>query len=182
MKLTKFFKKIIFVLPFTLLTSCDSPNKNSNFDFPKDSFSIQDEKQEFDFVDENENNWEMSHDDEQSILHRLQYNNTVYFDLNKYQIRSEFFNMLDEYAEFLLQHPSYTITIEGHTDIRGTPDYNILLGNRRSNAVKEYLENKGVSSNQIHTVSYGKEKLATSGNDEFSHAKNRRTVNILTRE
>ncbi|MCR3755125.1 MAG: peptidoglycan-associated outer membrane lipoprotein Pal [Candidatus Westeberhardia cardiocondylae] len=178
MKIITLLKKIFFAIPFIFLTSCDSYNKNIHSNFNDESISSLDEKQEFDFIDENENNFKNSLNIS-SILNKLQYNNTVYFDLDKYVIRPEFFNMLNEYAEFLLNHPSYSIIVEGHTDERGTSEYNISLGKRRSNAIKEYLENRGVSSDQINIVSYGKEKLASLGHDEFSHAKNRRTVNLL---
>ncbi len=65
--------------------------------------------------------------------------------------------MLDAHANFLRSNPSYKVTVEGHADERGTPEYNIALGERRANAVKMYLQGKGVSADQISIVSYGKE-------------------------
>ncbi len=64
--------------------------------------------------------------------------------------------MLDAHAAFLRNNPSYKVTVEGHADERGTPEYNIALGERRANAVKMYLQGKGVSADQISIVSYGK--------------------------
>ena len=84
--------------------------------------------------------------------------------------------MLDAHAAFLRNNPSYKVTVEGHADERGTPEYNIALGERRANAVKMYLQGKGVSADQISIVSYGKEKPAVLGHDEAAYAKNRRAV------
>ncbi|NDL62770.1 peptidoglycan-associated lipoprotein Pal [Acerihabitans arboris] len=109
-------------------------------------------------------------------MQELQRNNIVYFDLDKYDIRSDFAQMLDAHANFLRSNPSYKVTVEGHADERGTPEYNIALGERRANAVKMYLQGKGVSADQISIVSYGKEKPAVLGHDESAYAKNRRAV------
>jgi peptidoglycan-associated lipoprotein len=109
-------------------------------------------------------------------MQQLQQNNIVYFDLDKYDIRSDFAAMLDAHANFLRSNPSYKVTVEGHADERGTPEYNISLGERRANAVKMYLQGKGVSADQISIVSYGKEKPAVLGHDESAYAKNRRAV------
>ncbi|MEH0835220.1 peptidoglycan-associated lipoprotein Pal [Pectobacterium cacticida] len=109
-------------------------------------------------------------------VQELQRNNIVYFGLDKYDVSSEFAQMLDAHAAFLRSNPSYKVTIEGHADERGTPEYNIALGERRANAVQMYLQGKGVSSDQISIVSYGKEKPAVLGHDEAAYAKNRRAV------
>ncbi len=84
--------------------------------------------------------------------------------------------MLDAHAAFLRNNPSYKVTVEGHADERGTPEYNIALGERRANAAKMYLQGKGVNGEQISIVSYGKEKPAVLGHTEADYAKNRRAV------
>lgn len=109
-------------------------------------------------------------------MQQLQQNNIVYFDLDKYDVRSDFAEMLDAHASFLRDNPSYKVTVEGHTDERGTAEYNIALGERRANAVKMYLQGRGVSADQISIVSYGKEKPAVLGYGEVAYAKNRRAV------
>lgn len=116
--------------------------------------------------------------DEQArlTLQQLQQQNVVYFDYDRYDVRSDFAQMLDAHAAFLRSNPSYKVTIEGHADERGTPEYNIALGERRANAVKMYLQGKGVSADQLSIVSYGKEKPAVLGHDEAAYAKNRRAV------
>ncbi|CEN32186.1 Peptidoglycan-associated lipoprotein [Candidatus Westeberhardia cardiocondylae] len=179
MKFIEFLKKMVFIVSFALITSCDNHNKDINFDIDEKDISAQDIKNELNIINENEINQDNSNENFHLTLRKLQYNNTIYFDLNKYEIRPEFFHILDEYANFLSNNPSYVVIIEGHTDIRGTEEYNIALGKKRSNSVKKYLQNKGISINQIDTISYGKEKLISFGYDEFSHAKNRRAVNIL---
>ncbi|MFZ4834272.1 peptidoglycan-associated lipoprotein Pal [Rouxiella sp. Mn2063] len=109
-------------------------------------------------------------------MQELQKNNIVYFGLDKYDVSSEYAQMLDAHAAFLRSNPSYKVTVEGNADERGTPEYNIALGERRANAVKMYLQGKGVSADQISIVSYGKEKPAVLGHDEAAYAKNRRAV------
>ena len=109
-------------------------------------------------------------------MQQLQKNNIVYFGLDKYDVSSEYAQMLDAHAAFLRSNPSYKVTVEGHADERGTPEYNIALGERRATAVKMYLQGKGVSADQISIVSYGKEKPAVLGHDEAAYAKNRRAV------
>ncbi|MCP6423615.1 OmpA family protein, partial [Klebsiella pneumoniae] len=78
-------------------------------------------------------------------MQQLQQNNIVYFGLDKYDVASDYAQMLDQHAAFLRGNPSYKVTIEGHADERGTPEYNIALGERRASAVKMYLQGKGVS-------------------------------------
>ncbi len=80
-------------------------------------------------------------------MQQLQQNNIAaeqhrLLDLDKYDIRSDFAQMLDAHANFLRSNPSYKVTVEGHADERGTPEYNISLGERRANAVKMYLQGK----------------------------------------
>ena len=109
-------------------------------------------------MDANGNGGNMSSEEQARLqMQQLQQNNIVYFDLDKYDIRSDFAAMLDAHANFLRSNPSYKVTVEGHADERGTPEYNIALGERRANAVKMYLQGKGVSADQISIVSYGKE-------------------------
>lgn len=109
-------------------------------------------------------------------INRLQQDNTVYFDFDKYDIKSSFISTLDEHAQFLRSNNTVSVTIEGHADERGTPEYNIALGERRANAVKAYLQGRGVSANQLSIVSYGKEKPAVLGHSESAYAKNRRAI------
>ncbi len=115
-------------------------------------------------------------DDQARQLEELKVSNLIYFGFDKYDIRPEFVQILDEHAELLRNNPSYRVMIEGHTDERGTPEYNIALGERRANAVAMYLQSNGVSEQQITIVSYGQERPDDPGHKEASYVKNRRAV------
>lgn len=101
---------------------------------------------------------------------------TVYFDFDRASVRSDSYSTLDKHAAFLSQNPSVSIVIEGHCDSRGTPEYNIALGERRAQSVATYLQNAGVSASQLTVVSYGEEKPVSNGSSQDAFAKNRRGV------
>ncbi|KUR70105.1 hypothetical protein AQZ52_14655 [Novosphingobium fuchskuhlense] len=103
---------------------------------------------------------------------------TILFDTDRYNIDSEDQGILQSQAQWLARYPAARVTIEGHCDERGTRDYNLALGERRANAVKNYLVSLGVDAARITTVSYGKERPVALGSDEASWAKNRRAVTI----
>ncbi|WP_412973332.1 peptidoglycan-associated lipoprotein Pal [Glaciecola sp. MF2-115] len=107
---------------------------------------------------------------------KLMNQNVVYFDFDRASIKSDFHSVLDMHAAFLVKNPGQSIVIEGHTDNRGTPEYNIALGERRAKSVETYLMNAGVSSSQVSVVSYGEEKPAVQGGSEYAFAQNRRGV------
>jgi peptidoglycan-associated lipoprotein len=98
----------------------------------------------------------------------------VYFDFDSYVIKPEFQQLIEAHARFMKANPARRVAIEGHTDERGGREYNLALGQRRSEAVRRALGLLGVSDNQIEAVSFGKEKPAAPGSDEESFAKNRR--------
>lgn len=100
----------------------------------------------------------------------------VFFDFDKYAIRPDAQKTLKAQAEWLQQNPNLTVTVEGHCDERGTREYNLALGERRSNAVKDYLVALGVSASRITTISYGEERPTVLGHDESAWTQNRRGV------
>jgi len=106
----------------------------------------------------------------------LRQENTVFFAFDDSRISSEYAQVLAAHADFLVQNPNVTVTVEGHCDERGTPEYNIALGERRAKAVAQYLQNLGVSSSQVTTVSYGEEKPLIKASNNDAYAKNRRGV------
>jgi peptidoglycan-associated lipoprotein len=106
----------------------------------------------------------------------LESQQTVFFDFDRSTIKSEFFPVLRKHAEFLVKNQNQSVVIEGHTDNRGTPEYNIALGERRAKAVETFLRNEGVRGSQISVVSYGEEKPAVMGTSEYAFAQNRRAV------
>lgn len=101
---------------------------------------------------------------------------TIYFDYDRDTIRSEFEPVMTAHAQFLKSHPNASVVLQGHTDERGTREYNLALGERRANAVERYLTVQGVSPSQLEVVSYGEERPAVRGTSEDSYAQNRRVV------
>lgn len=99
---------------------------------------------------------------------------TVYFDFDKYNIRGDQRAALDNNAQVLKKFPDAVIKVEGHCDERGTVEYNLALGDKRANAVKEYLVTFGIQADRIETISYGKERPVDPGHNEEAWAKNRR--------
>ncbi|MDX1475423.1 MAG: peptidoglycan-associated lipoprotein Pal, partial [Reinekea sp.] len=97
-----------------------------------------------------------------------------YFDFDQSNIRSEFVEMLDAHAAFLVANPNQMVVLEGHADERGTREYNLGLGERRAKQVATFLQIKGVSAAQIDTVSYGEEKPLAIGKTEAEYSQNRR--------
>jgi peptidoglycan-associated lipoprotein len=169
MQLNKVLKGLLIALPVMAIAACSS-NKSANNDQSGEGMLGAG-------TGMSNGNGSMSSDEQARLqMQQLQQNNIVYFGLDKYDVSPEFANMLDSHANFLRSNPSYKVTVEGHADERGTPEYNISLGERRANAVKMYLQGKGVSADQISIVSYGKEKPAVLGHDEAAYAKNRRAV------
>lgn len=104
----------------------------------------------------------------------------VFFDLDKFDLKADSQNVLKKQAAWLDKYPSVKISVEGHCDERGTREYNLALGERRANAVKDYLVALGVSASRVSTVSYGKEKPVAMGHNEAAWAQNRRGVTVLS--
>lgn len=98
----------------------------------------------------------------------------VYFDLDSFVVKPEFQALINANAKFLLANPARRVSIEGHTDERGGREYNLALGQKRSDAVKKALSVSGVPDSQLESISYGKEKPAALGSDENAYAQNRR--------
>lgn len=103
----------------------------------------------------------------------------VFFDNDSSTINDEGRETLDRQAAWLNQYPSISVTIEGHTDERGTREYNLALGDRRANAAKNYLVALGVSAERLLTLSYGEERPVDPGVGEAAWAQNRRAVTVV---
>ena len=104
----------------------------------------------------------------------------VLFAVDQSNLSEEVKRVLDGQAAWLTNNPEYSVVIEGHADEQGTREYNLALGARRANAVREYLLAKGMSSGRLKTVSYGKERPLEICSAEACYAKNRRAVTILS--
>ena len=98
----------------------------------------------------------------------------IFFDYDSYVVKSEFQTAIDAHAQFLKANPRAKVSLEGHTDERGGREYNLALGQKRADAVRQSLSLLGVQESQVESVSFGKEKPAAQGSDESAFAKNRR--------
>lgn len=106
---------------------------------------------------------------------------TIYFDFDSAAIRADYSQVLAAHATHLAGNPNLKVRLEGHTDERGSREYNIGLGERRSQAVRRALMLQGVGAGQISTVSYGEERPAVTGSDEEAWAMNRRVEIVYLR-
>jgi peptidoglycan-associated lipoprotein len=104
----------------------------------------------------------------------------AFFDYDSSELSEEAQRALNENASLLKQYTSWTVTIEGHCDERGTPEYNLALGERRAVAARAYLVSLGIAADRLRTVSYGKEFPFAPGHDESAYAKNRRAHFVIT--
>jgi peptidoglycan-associated lipoprotein len=107
--------------------------------------------------------------------------NLIYFDFDSSSVRAEYSELLAAHATYLRDHPNASVRLEGHTDERGSREYNIGLGERRGQAVRRALMLQGVGATQISTVSYGEERPAVTGSDEEAWGMNRRVEIVYLR-
>lgn len=99
---------------------------------------------------------------------------TIYFEFDSYALSEDAKALLDGNYEWLKAHPGIHVLIEGHCDERGTVEYNLNLGQKRADAIREYLILKGLDPSTLHTISYGEERPENDGQDEAAWAQNRR--------
>jgi peptidoglycan-associated lipoprotein len=111
---------------------------------------------------------------QQQALAALKTRSVIYFDYDSSEIRSEYLQVVAAHAAYLTKYPNAKVRLEGHTDERGSREYNIGLGERRAQAVRRALQLQGATETQIATVSYGEERPAVAGSGDSSYAQNRR--------
>jgi peptidoglycan-associated lipoprotein len=102
------------------------------------------------------------------------YKRVVYFQYDSSEVAPEYISVINAHANFLASNPGKTVTLEGNADERGSPEYNIALGEQRAKAVAKLMKLQGVADSQMQLVSYGEEKPAVSGHDESAYQQNRR--------
>ncbi|HXX52771.1 MAG TPA: peptidoglycan-associated lipoprotein Pal [Xanthobacteraceae bacterium] len=103
----------------------------------------------------------------------------VFFDTDSSELTDQARATLDKQAQWLNNYNRYAFTVEGHADERGTREYNIALGARRAETVRQYLVSRGVSAQRMRTISYGKERPVALCNDISCWSQNRRAVTVL---
>ncbi|EEX91891.1 peptidoglycan-associated lipoprotein [Vibrio orientalis CIP 102891 = ATCC 33934] len=173
MQLNKVLKGLLIALPVLAVTACSSSDDAANASGSTETNQTQ-------VVDNNtavtpiDANGQLT---EQELKEQaLRETQTIYFAFDNSTIAGDYEEMLAAHAAYLSKNPALEVTIEGHADERGTPEYNIALGERRANAVAKYLQALGVQADQISIVSYGEEKPLLLGQSEDVYAKNRRAV------
>ncbi|VAW83255.1 Tol-Pal system peptidoglycan-associated lipoprotein PAL [hydrothermal vent metagenome] len=105
----------------------------------------------------------------------------LYFDLDSALVKDEFSEVVEAHAGFLAENPDARLTLEGHADERGTREYNLGLGERRAQAVSQFLQLIGATSNQLTNVSYGEERPVDLGHDDIAYQANRRVELVYER-
>jgi peptidoglycan-associated lipoprotein len=170
MQLNKIIKGLLIAVPVMALAACSSSSsvdesaadQTNQASQPVEVSTIQREK--------------TAEEKLQEKYEALRQEQVIYFDFDKSTIQSQFTELLQAHADFLVKNSSVKVLIEGHADERGTPEYNIALGESRAKSVAKYLQSLGVSESQISVVSYGEEKPMIKSRTEEAFAKNRRAV------
>ena len=103
----------------------------------------------------------------------------VFFAFDSSAISPDSAEILDTQVKWLKKHENVNVVVQGYCDERGTREYNLALGERRANAVKQYLVSQGIAADRISTISYGKERPAVLGSNEAAWAQNRRAVTVV---
>ena len=103
----------------------------------------------------------------------------VFFAFDSSAISADSAEILDTQVKWLKKHEKVNVVVQGYCDERGTREYNLALGERRANAVKQYLVSKGIAADRISVISYGKERPAVLGNNEAAWAQNRRAITVV---
>jgi peptidoglycan-associated lipoprotein len=180
MRLNKTVKALAVVLPIMALSACsssDSVEDTSTVQSNEAVIAEQNAKAEAERVKvEAMQRAQAIETQKKQELERLRSEHIVYFDFDMSTVSADFSAVLDAHAKFLNANSNVNVLIEGHADERGTPEYNIALGERRAKAIQTYMENMGVSASQLSTVSYGEEKPMVKDRSEGAFAKNRRAV------
>jgi len=115
-------------------------------------------------------------------MHASNNNRTYYFDFDKSDVRSEDKPAILANGDYLAANPNKKIVLEGHTDPRGSREYNVALAERRANSVYEVLKSKGVSPDQVRVVSYGAERLAVPGHSDEDYQQDRRAIIVIAQK
>ncbi len=105
----------------------------------------------------------------------------VFFAFDRSDLDASAVKTLMGQVAWLKTYPNTMVTIEGHADERGTREYNLALGERRANAVKQFLKAQGIAAARVKVVSYGKERPAVVGSNEYAWAQNRRSVTVVAK-
>jgi peptidoglycan-associated lipoprotein len=98
----------------------------------------------------------------------------IYFEFDSSKLKPEYRSIIEAHARYLQENPDIVSILEGHADEQGSREYNVALGNRRAETVRQLMSVYGITRQQLHTLSYGEERPAVAGSDEARYAQNRR--------
>ncbi len=174
-------KILILAILATTLFACSGKikkNQNDSEIQPTEQQQTSQNPQNFDVVD-SEAAAAAINKQAQAAAEEVQVDDRIFFIVNASSLSAEAKKTLDTQAAWLKSDSKIKVVIEGHCDERGTREYNIALGERRANSVKQYLTANGVESSRIKTISYGKEHPAFVGAGEEIWSKNRRAVTVI---
>lgn len=170
-------KSLLIALPMLALGACSSNSENDAESAEMNNDAVVEESQATDESVEMDTIEVVELSEEEMLVEQYTaaiLETTISFEFDKSLILPQYAEILDAHAKLLMDNTDKSIVVEGHTDEKGTPEYNIALGERRGLAVSTYLENMGVSSSQIEVVSYGQEKPVNPAHDQAAWAENRR--------
>lgn len=181
MQFSKITKGLLIAIPALVLTACGSTSEDQQEGAANQTNGQAQAAQTETMANEN-NNVEVAtmeraltpEEAQQKVYDELMQTQTLYFDYDRSKVDAKYLELLQAHANYLIKNPSATVKVEGHCDERGTPEYNIALGERRAKAVAQYLQSLGVSASQISTVSYGEEKPIDLSRTTEGFTKNRR--------
>ena len=176
MSFNKTVKTLVIALPLLALSACSShsdteeqsqidTNTPVTMDVDQESVQVTAAKRA-----------EAIEETKRQELAKLRSEQIIYFGFDVSSVNDEYAAVLDAHAKFLNANTGVKVLVEGHADERGTPEYNIALGERRAKAVMTYLENMGVAASQLTVVSYGEEKPMVKDRSVNAFTKNRRAV------
>lgn len=178
MRFNRIVKSLAIAVPLTILSACSSnsdTDENSQVDTNAEVTQNAQAEQDSVQVTAAKRAAEIEEQKRQE-LEALRSEHVIYFDFDVSTVNEQFATILDAHAKFLNENADVKVLVEGHADERGTPEYNIALGERRAKSVVTYLEGMGVQASQISVVSYGEEKPMVKDRSEDAFAKNRRAV------
>jgi peptidoglycan-associated lipoprotein len=185
MQLNKIFKGLVIAIPVVTMMACSSTDDTAEKAASEEARIAQEQAQADRKAQEASGSMVETGtvtpvmtpaEEMKQELIALENNQLVYFDFDRASISSDFYKILDQHAAFLVKNGGQSIVVEGHCDSRGTPEYNIALGESRAKSVQTYLLNAGVRGSQVSVVSYGEEKPVNNNISEAAFAENRRGV------
>ena len=177
MQLNKILKGLLIAVPVMTLAACSSSSDIDEGAANQSNQGVVEQSTNTDTVEVATISPEQQAEEQlRQKYEALRQEQVIYFDFDKATVESKYADLLRAHAEFLVQNSSVKVLIEGHADERGTPEYNIALGEHRGQAVEKYLLSLGVSASQMSVVSYGEEKPMVKSRTESAFAKNRRAV------